>query len=115
MFCPQCRSEYRPGFTHCSDCDVDLVWELPPDEPRHDGLDLVKVYETGDAAVIPLIESLLQSAEIECIVTNRRRQYVTNSQLGFAEFWVRADEAEEARAVLAGLSRYDGAAGQEPE
>ncbi len=30
MFCPQCRAEYRPGFTHCTDCDVDLVYELPP-------------------------------------------------------------------------------------
>lgn len=29
MFCPQCRAEYRPGFTHCTDCDVDLVYELP--------------------------------------------------------------------------------------
>jgi hypothetical protein len=29
MFCPQCKAEYRRGFTHCSDCDVDLVWELP--------------------------------------------------------------------------------------
>ena len=29
MFCPQCRIEYRPGFTHCTDCDVDLVHELP--------------------------------------------------------------------------------------
>jgi len=29
MFCPQCRVEYRPGFTHCTDCDVDLVAELP--------------------------------------------------------------------------------------
>jgi hypothetical protein len=29
MFCPQCGVEYRPGFTRCSDCDVDLVHELP--------------------------------------------------------------------------------------
>jgi hypothetical protein len=29
MFCPQCHAEYRPGFTHCTDCDVDLVYELP--------------------------------------------------------------------------------------
>jgi len=29
MFCPQCRVEYRAGFTHCTDCDVDLVGELP--------------------------------------------------------------------------------------
>src|SRR4051812_5543669 len=25
MFCPQCRVEYRPGFTRCSDCHVPLV------------------------------------------------------------------------------------------
>jgi hypothetical protein len=29
MFCPLCKAEYRQGFTRCSDCDVDLVWELP--------------------------------------------------------------------------------------
>lgn len=29
MICPQCKAEYRQGFTHCADCDVDLVWELP--------------------------------------------------------------------------------------
>jgi hypothetical protein len=29
MFCPQCRVEYRPGFTRCTDCDVDLEHELP--------------------------------------------------------------------------------------
>ena len=29
MFCPKCRAEYRPGFTRCADCDVDLVHELP--------------------------------------------------------------------------------------
>jgi hypothetical protein len=29
MFCPECRAEYRPGFTRCSDCDVELVHEIP--------------------------------------------------------------------------------------
>jgi hypothetical protein len=28
MFCPVCRLEYRPGFTKCSDCDVELVENL---------------------------------------------------------------------------------------
>jgi hypothetical protein len=33
MFCPECHAEYRQGFTRCADCDIDLVYQLPP-EPR---------------------------------------------------------------------------------
>jgi hypothetical protein len=110
MYCPQCRSEYRQGFTRCSDCDVDLVAELPRDE-AHDDPNLVKVYETGDAALIPLIESLLEDAKIEYEVTNTRRQYVTNSQLGYAEFWVGEDDAAEARTLLADLELSSGLGG----
>lgn len=40
MFCPKCRVEYRPGFGRCSDCEVDLVEELPPPEPRDSEIDL---------------------------------------------------------------------------
>ena len=29
MFCPECKAEYRQGFTRCSDCDVELVHERP--------------------------------------------------------------------------------------
>jgi len=34
MFCPICKTEYRPGFTRCSDCHVDLVPELPAEAPE---------------------------------------------------------------------------------
>jgi hypothetical protein len=33
MFCPVCKSEYRDGFTKCSDCGVDLVNRLPERSP----------------------------------------------------------------------------------
>ena len=46
---------------------------------------------------------LLENAKIEYVITNKRRQYVTNSQMGYAEFWVREDEAVEARTLLADL------------
>jgi hypothetical protein len=28
MFCPKCKDEFRPGFTRCANCDVDLVENL---------------------------------------------------------------------------------------
>lgn len=28
MFCPVCRCEYRPGFSRCATCEVDLVPNL---------------------------------------------------------------------------------------
>ncbi len=28
MFCPNCKDEFRPGFTRCAGCDVDLVNDL---------------------------------------------------------------------------------------
>lgn len=34
MFCPVCKAEYRPSFTRCADCDIDLVYELPKSAPR---------------------------------------------------------------------------------
>src|SRR5579863_6547094 len=32
MFCPNCKTEYRRGFTECSDCLVPLVENLPADD-----------------------------------------------------------------------------------
>ena len=37
MFCPQCKAEYRQGFTHCADCDVDLIDSLLPESPFASG------------------------------------------------------------------------------
>jgi hypothetical protein len=33
-FCPACHCEYRPGFTRCTDCDIELVDSLSEDNPE---------------------------------------------------------------------------------
>jgi hypothetical protein len=61
MYCPECSGEYREGFTHCADCDVDLVASLPTHEAAPAG-ELVTVLETSDPAELAFVESLLRSA-----------------------------------------------------
>ena len=34
MICPVCRDEYRPGFTRCATCSVDLVETLDAAQPH---------------------------------------------------------------------------------
>ena len=65
MFCPKCRNEYREGFTYCSDCDLTLVVELPP-EPTLDVeyVDLVTVFKTGDPVYTALAKTILEEADI---------------------------------------------------
>ena len=67
MFCPECGGEYREGFTHCADCDVDLVAELPEDPTESESLrnmTLVTVLETGDPGELAFAESVLRGAGI---------------------------------------------------
>ena len=105
MVCPQCESEYRDGFTRCSSCEVDLVDALPQ-EPS---VELVKVYECGNAAIIPLVESLLADAGIEFMTKGEPIQNLfgwgtfaskLNYVIGPVEFYVREDAAEDARAII---------------
>jgi hypothetical protein len=37
-FCPNCKYEYRPGFTKCPDCDVELVDKLPKEAEASEAL-----------------------------------------------------------------------------
>ena len=37
MFCPVCKGEFRDGFTHCDNCNVDLVADLNNITEKVDG------------------------------------------------------------------------------
>ncbi len=63
MFCPSCRGEYRLEISVCPDCGVELVAELPAQEAYPDS-DFVRVFETADVSLLPVIKSVLRSAEI---------------------------------------------------
>jgi hypothetical protein len=70
MFCPDCRGEYRPGFTRCSDCGVKLVERLEDTEFHSQEPELSDTPEllwTGtDAQMRDEIIDALETANISC-------------------------------------------------
>jgi len=121
MFCPNCKAEYRPGFTRCSDCDVDLVDFLPkeikinnnkneeviPDEIptglNTDELALVPVlsiYNLGDIAVV---KDILEGQGIDYFMQGDNTDNF-RSQKGPTTLMVREDQAQ---AVKDMLSNFD--------
>jgi len=110
MVCPECGSEYVDGYTRCASCDIDLIEPAPP-EPE---IALVKVYETANAAVIPLFQSLMEAAEIEFMTKNESLQDFFGGgrfpsgfgiAVGPVEFFVREEDADDARAIVATLEQ----------
>jgi hypothetical protein len=111
MFCPVCQGEYREGFTFCKDCGVALVAELPREPEVYPDGDLVRVFATSEAALIPVVQSLLDDAGIGVMTKGEPvqdffalgRLFGTNPVVGPVEFLVRPDQAEEAVRLLEGL------------
>jgi hypothetical protein len=109
MFCPNCRAEYREGIERCPDCEVPLVAELEEAEPGEPDAKLVKVFQTGEAAIIPVVESVLGGAGIEFLAKGEEVQDLfglgrlgTNYSYvaGPVEFLVREADAATARELL---------------
>ncbi len=73
MFCPNCKTEYRPGFTKCADCGAVLVEHLPEkreevsnETPDNDAL--VPVLQTWDRGDVLSIRMALDPAGIEYLI-----------------------------------------------
>jgi hypothetical protein len=76
MFCPECKSEYRPDFTQCSDCDVDLVAELSKPQADVNLSKLKSVWAGKDQERCVSLCEKFNAAGIPFNVDQRRRQYL---------------------------------------
>ena len=97
VYCPNCRGEYRSGFTWCKDCDVALVDELPP-EQGPEFVDLVEVLATADVGQILLIKSILEAEDIPYLAQGENFNLARNIAV---RFLVPNDCLERAREILA--------------
>jgi hypothetical protein len=70
MYCPICKTEYRPGFIKCAECMVPLVPTLPPEEPEPipEYVDLEEVMTSFDIGEISMARSLLDDHYISYFI-----------------------------------------------
>jgi hypothetical protein len=68
MHCPRCSTEYRDGFSECTDCRVPLAPGPPPARrPAKHDVDLVTVLESSDPFVLNLAKATLEDAGIRYV------------------------------------------------
>ena len=107
MFCPECRAEYREGFTVCADCGRTLVPELPPEPPTEvpsEGADFKEVLGFMDEGVVALVKSLLDEEGIDYYIVGE----FSVSKGPDQKLMVRKDQAKRAREILEGLEPEEG-------
>ena len=125
MWCPSCGAEYRPGFTRCADCDVDLVDELPDVPEREEAVDpgraltsdgehlgpeLEQVY-SGSRVDTELIRSVLEGSGVESVLWGTGSTYMpeTGAKLSAVRVMVRPSDLDRAHEVIdaAGVGDLD--------
>jgi len=111
MFCPECKAEYRAGFTRCSDCDVDLVEQLEDSEiDEHEDPDYVPISSAQGMLEEGQIRSFLEANGIPTQVAGeavRRTHGLTLDGLGAARILVPRALASTARDLLRKADRGD--------
>jgi hypothetical protein len=105
MFCPECRTEYRPGFTKCADCGVDLVSGLPEKAPatgtevptNSDGLELL--WTGVSQSAVDRIHEALDAAHIFHKITDRGVGLLANFAQDVRFVWIDPRDRSTARDI----------------
>jgi hypothetical protein len=103
MFCPKCKSEFIKSITICPECSIPLVKELPENE----FIEFVKLCESPNPSMTPIIKSILDSADIQYFVRGENMQMLfggclefTNPRLSRVEFLVSKEDKETATELI---------------
>jgi membrane protease YdiL (CAAX protease family) len=105
QYCPGCSSEYRPGFVRCSDCDLDLVAELPPaPTPSQEPARWVPIF-LGSFSRAEAVRGSLEAAGIPTLYPDEQLQtlgWFSPSTLGRAHLLVPEEDLQEAQRLIEG-------------
>ena len=108
MFCPVCKYEFRRNFTHCNQCDVDLVETLRPEEevdhappPTAAQMDHPTLLWSGaNGGIFSALTGALDDAQIPYNKEELDARLVFTSQHGDLEVWVPAANLTQAKPLL---------------
>ena len=112
MVCPQCGTEYRPGFTTCVDCGVPLISDgeyqeteemREAERKRYNDMKIVEVHAVQGQPEADLIRSLLEANGIESYTRGLAVQSVhpfTMDGLGEIKILVREEDEETAIRII---------------
>jgi hypothetical protein len=109
MFCPVCKYEFRRGFTHCNQCDVDLVDALPPEEevdhaaPTTAAATLdhpTLLWSGASSAIFSALTLALDEAHVPYNKEELDARLLFTSQHGALEVWVPVANLPQAQPIL---------------
>ena len=115
MFCPICKTEYRPGFSECADCHVALVENLPDtgsadgDTPPTDSEGLELLWRGLSPGLAGEIGDALDAVGIFHKDTDKDFGILPAFTQSAMFIWIKPGDRAAARAVLAGAAaKQDG-------
>jgi hypothetical protein len=121
MFCPECRTEYRAGFTKCSDCGVNLVPTLQSGRqtadmniPRNsEGMELL--WSGVSEALTDQIDTALEAAHISHKIMDKEFGLLPNLEQSANFVWIDSRDRASSRVILEKVLAGSGALEQESE
>ena len=110
-FCPLCKAEFGAGTKRCTDCECDLVEELPEeadlersDDDEDVPEDWVLLYSTRNKVYAEFLRETLENSNIPCYFRSSGSffeeglGYVTKGKGGY-RIYVPEDKRDEALAI----------------
>ena len=116
MFCPSCKTEYRPGFTICADCGDKLVDKLPlsapaqtasqetQDKEPNENAPLELLWEGYDVRFFNLLSLALKGAEILFDDAGSQSRIIYAISHKPYEIWIQTKDHSAAYRILENIS-----------